>query len=167
MIYGEEKHDFSIYSHAYCPSISRVQYALYQEQCALAEAMGVGIQPFERKQFFSRENILGPEYMGPDYEVPFEAHDYIQYGTGPFTIQNRYITEDIPVAASIPRAGPEVRIKTPVVDSLISLASVMAETDFWRKGYTLEYLGLGGMSKEPMLKYLHEGLHPASEPEEF
>ena len=160
VIYGEERNDFSIYSHAYCPSISRVQYGLYQEQCALAAAMGVGIQGFEKKQFFSRENILGPEYMGPNYEIPFEEHDYIQYGTGPFTIQNRYITEDIPVGCHVyHELGKKFGVKTPIVDSLISLASVMAEQDFYEKGYTLEYLGIGHMTQAEMLQYLNEGIY--------
>lgn len=163
VIYGEEKNDFSIYSHAYCPSISRVQYGLYQEQCQLAEAMGVGIQAFEKKQFFSRENILGAEYMGADYEIPFEEHDYIQYGTGPFTIQNRYITEDIPVGCHVyHELGKRFGVKTPIVDSLISLASVMAEADFYEKGYTLEYLGIGHMNQEQMLAYLNDGTYTES-----
>lgn len=160
VIYGDDKYKFSIYSHAYCPSISRVQYAFYQEQCKLAEAMGVGIQPFEKKQFFSRENILGPEYMGPDYEIPFDQQDYIQYGTGPFTVENRYITEDIPVGCHVyHELGKKFGVKTPVIDSMINLASAMLERDFYESGYTLEYLGIGHMSKEEMLKYLHEGVY--------
>lgn len=162
VIFGEEKHDFSIYSHAYCPSISRVQYGFYLEQRELAKAMGVGIQHFEKKQFFSRENILGCEYMGPDYEIPFEEHDYIQYGTGPFTIQNRYITEDIPVGCHVyHELGRKFGVKTPIIDSLISLASVMAETDFCAKGYTLDDLGIGHMTKDEMLQYLNEGKYKA------
>lgn len=159
VIYGEEKKDFSIYSHAYCPSISRVQYGLYQEQQTLAKAMGVGIQEFEKRQFFSRENILGPEYMGPDYEIPFEEHDYIQYGTGPFTIQNRYITEDIPVGCHVyHELGKKYGVPTPIVDALINLAGVMAEKDFFETGYTLEDLDIGHMSGEEMLNYLNNGI---------
>ncbi|PKM48539.1 MAG: NAD/NADP octopine/nopaline dehydrogenase, partial [Firmicutes bacterium HGW-Firmicutes-6] len=96
-IFGEDKFKFSIYSHAYCPSISQVQYTFYQEECTLAETIGVGIQPYEKEHFFSRENVLGQEYMGLDYLIPFDKQDPIQYGTGPFTMENRYITEDIPV----------------------------------------------------------------------
>jgi opine dehydrogenase len=160
LIYGEDKYEFSIYSHAYCPSISRVQYAFYQEQCRLAKAMGVGIQHFEKKQFFSRENILGCEYMGPEYEIPFEAHDYIQYGTGPFTVHNRYITEDIPVGCHIyHELGKKYDVETPVIDSLINLANVLVETDFYETGYTLEYLDIGHMTKGEMLKYLNHGIY--------
>jgi len=160
VIYGDNKFDFSIYSHAYCPSISQVQYTLYQEQCKLAKAMDVGIQEFAKKQFFSRENILGPEYMGPDYEIPFDQQDYIQFGTGPHSINNRYITEDIPVGCHVyHELGKKFGVKTPVVDSMINLANAMLETDFYESGYTLDYLGIGHMNKDEMLKYLHEGVY--------
>ena len=160
VIFGDEKNDFSIYSHAYCPSISKVQYALYKEQCTIAEAMGVGIQDFKKRQFFSRENILGCEYMGDDYEIPFEEHDYIQYGTGPFTVHNRYITEDIPVGCHMyHELGKKFNVKTPVVDALINLASIMLETDYYASGYTLDYLGIDHMNKEEMLVYLNQGTY--------
>jgi len=159
VIYGTDKYDYSIYSHAYCPSIAKVQYSFYREQCALAEKIGVGIQPFEKKQFFHRESILGAEYMGPDYVIPFDQQDYIQYGTGPFDINNRYITEDIPVGCHIyHELGRIFGVKTPVIDSMINLANVMMETDYYKDGYTLDYLGLGGKDREELNRYLREGV---------
>jgi opine dehydrogenase len=160
VVFGEEKTKFSIYSHAYCPSISRVQLKFYQEQCALAQAMGVGIQDYNSKDFFSRENLLGQEYMGKDYVIPFEDQDPIQFGTGPFTIHNRYITEDIPVGCHVyHELGKRYNVPTPVVDSMITLASIMAEKDFYQSGYTLDTLDIGHMTKEEMLKYLNEGIY--------
>lgn len=160
-IFGQNKYDFSIYTHAYCPSISEVQYAFYQEEVALAEAMGVGIQKFDKKQFFSRENILGPEYMGPNYEIPFDQLDEIQIGTGPFSMENRYITEDIPVGCHMyHELGKRYGVKTPVIDSMINLASAILQRDFYKTGYTLEYVGMGGMDNEQILAYLHEGKLP-------
>lgn len=160
VIFGEDKYKFSIYSHAYCPSISRVQYQFYQEQCELAAIMGVGIQDYEKEHFFSRENLLGQEYMGKDYVIPFDQQDPIQFGTGPFTVQNRYITEDIPVGCHVyHELGKKFGVKTPVVDSMINLACVMAEQDFYKSGYTLDYLGLGHMDKAAMLQYLNEGVY--------
>jgi opine dehydrogenase len=160
VIFGEDKYKYSIYSHAYCPSISQVQYSFYQEQCKLAKAMGVGIQEFEKNQFFSRENILGCEYMGMDYVIPFDQQDPIQFGTGPFTMDNRYITEDVPVGCHVyHELGKRFGIRTPVIDSMINLASAILERDFYEEGYTLDYLGLGHMTNEEMLKYLHEGVY--------
>ncbi|MDR0355174.1 MAG: NAD/NADP octopine/nopaline dehydrogenase family protein [Deltaproteobacteria bacterium] len=162
VVFGDEKTKFSIYSHAYCPSISRVQLKFYEEQCKLAAAMGVGIQQYDPKDFFSRENLLGQEYMGKDYVIPFEEQDPIQFGTGPFTIHNRYITEDIPVGCHVyQELGKKFGVPTPVVDSMVTLASVMAEMDFQATGYTLDHLGIGHMNKEEMLKYLKEGVYKA------
>ncbi len=93
---GNDKTTYSIYSHAYCKSIAEVQYSFYLEEVKLAEEMGVGILKFPKKNFMSRTSILGPEYMGDDCIVPFEEQYQTAYGTGPFTINNRYITEDIP-----------------------------------------------------------------------
>lgn len=157
-IFGEDKYKFSIYSHAYCPSISQVQYTFYQEECALAEVMGVGIQPYEKEHFFSRENVLGQEYMGLDYLIPFDTQDAIQFGTGPFNMENRYITEDIPVGCFVyQQLGDVFGVKTPVVDSMISLACAILGRDLTDGGYTLEYLGIDGMDKEQLNKYLRTG----------
>ncbi|MDR2301011.1 MAG: NAD/NADP octopine/nopaline dehydrogenase family protein [Deltaproteobacteria bacterium] len=162
VVFGDEKTKFSIYSHAYCPSISRVQLRFYQEQSALAQAMGVGIQKYDPKDFFSRENLLGQEYMGKDYVIPFEEQDPIQFGTGPFTIHNRYITEDIPVGCHVyHELGKKYNVPTPIIDSMITLASVMAEKDFYQSGYTLDYLGIGHLGKDELLKYLNEGVYKA------
>ncbi|MDL2226077.1 NAD/NADP octopine/nopaline dehydrogenase family protein [Deltaproteobacteria bacterium OttesenSCG-928-M10] len=160
VIFGDEKKKFSIYSHAYCPSISRVQRQFYQEERNLAKAMGVGIQDYDDKDFFSRENLLGQEYMGKDYVIPFEEQDPIQFGTGPFDINNRYISEDIPVGCHVyHELGKKFGVPTPVVDSMIVLANVIAEKDYFASGYTLDYLGIGHLSKDEMLKYLREGVY--------
>lgn len=157
MIYGEDKYDFSIYSHAYCPSIAQVQHTFYLEVCAIAEAIGVDVQRYDKEDFFSRESILGQEYMGKDYIVPFEEHDYMQYGTGPFTVENRYITEDIPVGCHIYHLlGKTYGVKTPVIDSMINLASAILQRDFFATGYSLDYLGIGNMDKEQLNRYLRE-----------
>ena len=39
------------------------------------------------------------------------------------------------------------------------IASIMMETDYYEKGYTLDYLGIGQMSKEEMLNYLKQGIY--------
>jgi len=160
VIYGGDKHDFSIYSHAYCPSISKVQLALYKEECAIAEAMGVGIQQFSEESFFSRSNILGSEHMGGKFKVPFDEQYKLALGTGPFSIYNRYITEDIPVGCHIFRElGKKFGVKVPVIESMITLASVMTGVDYWSEGVTLNDLGIEHMDREALNAYLREGTY--------
>lgn len=155
---GNDKYTYSIYSHAYCKSIAEVQYAFFLEECELAEKMGVGIQKYPKKNFMSRTSILGPEYMGDDCIVPFDEQWQTGYGTGPFTINNRYITEDIPVGCHIyHELGEKYGVKTPVIDSMITLASVMVGQDFYKNGLTLDDLGIGHLSKDELLDYLNNG----------
>jgi opine dehydrogenase len=156
-IFGDDKYKYSIYSHAYCEGISEVQYGFYREECALASALGVGIQPYEREHFFSRENVLGQEYMGLDYVIPFDQQDPIQYSTGPFSMENRYITEDIPIGCNIySQLGKAYGVPTPIIDSMITLAQAILQRDLISTGYTLDDLGIGNMSVEQLNHYLRE-----------
>ncbi len=68
VIYGENKYDYSIYSHA-CASISQVRYTFYKEECALADAIGVGIQPMKELTSSPRK-CFGSGIHGQDYIIP-------------------------------------------------------------------------------------------------
>lgn len=160
---GNDPYTYSIYSHAYCPSIAEVQYAFYLEEVALAEKIGVDLQRFPKKNFLSRTSILGPEYMGDDCIVPFEDQWQTGYGTGPFTIRNRYITEDIPVGCHIyHELGKRYGVATPVIDSMITLASVMTGHDYFKEGVRLDVLGLDTLSDSELLDYLRTGAYPGA-----
>jgi len=159
VVFGDDKNKFSIYSHAYCPSISEVQYSFYLEECNIAKKLGVGIQNYEKEHFFSRENVLGQEYMGLDYKIPFDQQDPIQFGTGPFNMENRYITEDIPVGCFLyTELGRKYGVETPIIESMINIACAMLKRDLTKNGYTLEYLGINDMTIEQLNKYLREGV---------
>jgi opine dehydrogenase len=158
VVYGDNKKDFSIYCHVYSPTVSKVQYAVYKEECAVAEAMGVGIQYFREDQFYSRSNILGAEYMGDDMAVPFDEVYEMALGTGPFSVNSRYLTEDIPIGCHVyHELGKKFGVATPTIDSMISMASTMLDRDFYKEGLTLDDLGIGHMNKEELLDYLHNG----------
>ena len=157
---GHDRFQYSIYSHAFCPSLSEVQVAFYEEETALAEAIGVDLARYPREDFFSRASILGPEYMGEGCIIPFEEQWPTGFTTGPFTIQNRYITEDVPVGCHVyHELGKKFGIATPVIDSMITIASVMTGQDFYKTGVKLEDLGIGHLDKDQLLKYLNEGIY--------
>lgn len=153
-------HDYSIYSHSFCPSISEVQYQFYNEEIALARAIGVGIQEFKREVFFQRTSVLGEEYMGEGCNVPFEEEWEVGYATGPFSIKNRYVTEDVPVGCHVyHELGVKFGVPTPVIDSMIVLGGVMNHTDYFKTGMTLEHLGIAHLNKEQLLAYLNDGVY--------
>lgn len=159
-VLGKNIHDYSIYSHSFCPSISEVQYQFYNEEIALAEAIGVGIQPFDHDVFFQRTSVLGEEYMGPGCRVPFEEQWEVGFGTGPFTIKNRYVTEDVPVGCHVyHELGEKFGVATPIIDAMIVLGGVMNHENYFETGMTLADLGIAHLDREQLLAYLHDGTY--------
>ena len=124
--------------------------------------MGVGIQPFEKEEFSSRSNILGSEYMGEGMHVPYDEVYEMALGTGPFSVNHRYKTEDIPIGCHVfHELGKKYGVATPVIDSMIHMANAMLDRDFFAEGLTLEELGIAHMTKEELLNYLNNGVYTA------
>ena len=167
-IYGNDRDRYSMYSHGLCPSICRVQYQFYQEECAIADAIGIRIPDYAYESFFSRRSILTQEYMGLGSEgednVIFPLDKPCDEGnTGPNSIDHRYITEDIPVGCKIYHdLGKKFGVPTPIIDSMIVLGGAMHETSFFEDSpFDLDYLGIGHLDREQLLRYLHTGQLPA------
>lgn len=154
-IFGDDKSRFSIYSHAFSPSVGEVQYAFYLEQKQIAQAIGFEIDTHDKSVFFTRTNVLGAEFLGPNKGIPLTDRYELLETTGPFNIHNRYVSEDIPVGCCVQSAlGKAYGVATPVIESMITLASVMTGTDYHKNCWTLEKLGIAGMSKQELLKHV-------------
>ena len=76
----------------------------------------------------------------------------------PGTLDHRYIKEDVGYGL-VPMAdiGHLLGVKTPVIDSLITLAAVATGTDYRREGLTLEKMGLANIRAGELPKILIEG----------
>ena len=158
---GGKLEDFSIYSHAFCPSISKVQYQFYLETLAIGKAMGLDVCTYSEEQFYSRESIAGVKYMGKDYSIGFNEINHIAWGTGPTSVRSRYLTEDVPIGCHLLHLfGKLCGVKTPVIDSLITLASTMLDEDYFETGMQFDQLGLNDMTKEEMVNYARTGERP-------
>ena len=76
----------------------------------------------------------------------------------PATLDHRYIKEDVGYGL-VPMAeiGRLMEVKTPVMDALITLASVALGIDFRSEGLTLEKMGLAGAKPEQLEGILKNG----------
>ncbi len=160
-IFGDfDKTGYSMYAHALCPSICEVQYKFYQEEINLADAIGVDLDRYEKEDFFSRRSVLSIEYMGKgNMHLPLDEPT-TEANTGPNSIYHRYVTEDVPVGCKIyHELGVKYGMKTPIIDSMITIASAMLGKDYFSEGYTLEYIGIDNMSKDELLEYLYNGIY--------
>lgn len=165
-IFGDfDKSGYSMYAHALCPSICEVQYKFYGEEIALANEIGVDVPRYSYESFFSRRSVLTQEYMGKDKNGKDNMHlpldePTTESNTGPNSIHHRYITEDVPVGCKIyHELGIQYGVMTPVIDSMIVLAGAMHKKNFFKEGYSLEYLGIKDMSKGDLLAYLNKGIY--------
>lgn len=161
-----DKTGYSMYKHALCPSICEVQYQFYEEEKAIAKAIGVGTPSYSYESFFSRRSILTQEYMGLNKEgkdnVLFPLDQPSNEGnTGPNSINHRYLTEDVPVGCKIYHdLGVQYGVPTPIIDSMIVLAGAMHKKSFFATSkYNLAYLGIDDMPKEELLDYLNNGVY--------
>ncbi len=163
-VYGNRPGSYSMYSHGLCPSIARVQYQFYMEEKAIADKIGIDIPDYDYEMFFSRRSILTQEYMGLDENgkdnVVFPLDRPCNEGNvGPDSIDHRYFTEDIPVGCKIYHdLGKKFGVPTPIIDSMITIGGAMHEKSFFEcTKYNLDYLGIGDMDKDELLKYLYTG----------
>lgn len=162
-VLGQDPKNYSLYGFALCPAIAEVQATFWEEEKALASAMDIGLCTVNYEDFFSRTTMYGKEYMGPDFAVPFEEKYENFYGDGPFSLENRYITEDVPVGCYLmQQLGKKYNVPTPTIDCMIYLANVMIKRDLIKDSkYTLDYLDIGHMNHDQLQKYLREGVYTA------
>ena len=65
----------------------------------------------------------------------------------PRTLKVRYLTEDVPTSlVPIASVGKKFGVETPVINSLIELASTLNRCNYWQQGRTVESLGIEDLS---------------------
>lgn len=149
------KGQWNLYKHGMSPSVSRVQKAFYYEERRIMKALGLRMVPdYPDRQFFSKYSVMAAEYFIPFGVATLSGDIY-----GPNSIEDRYFTEDIPIGTvaryNIARA---LSVDVPVIKSMIDLGSIICQRDFLKEGRTLKEMGLEGLNKEQVIRYLREGI---------
>jgi len=77
---------------------------------------------------------------------------------GPFNMQDRYVTEDIPMGTTLSLSlGQKFGVSMPTYECIIHLASIVNERDYFTEGRNLRNLGFDHYSQEDLENYLHTG----------
>jgi opine dehydrogenase len=106
------------------------------------------------------------EWLKLAYDTTGEdLHEAIQnqpgyYGiTAPTTLNHRYIFEDVPMSL-VPMASLGMRYGVSVrgMESIIRIGSIIHRTDYWRRGRTVEKLGLEQWSVSELTRFVQEGV---------
>jgi opine dehydrogenase len=65
----------------------------------------------------------------------------------PAGIDHRYISEDVPMSlVPIASLGAMLGVRTPAIEMIIQLGSILHSTDYWAVGRTVESLGIAGLT---------------------
>jgi opine dehydrogenase len=68
------------------------------------------------------------------------------------------LTEDIPFGLGpISLIAKEIGVKTPIIDSLINLASEINQTNYWETSLSPKQMGIQGLNIAELKNYLSEG----------
>jgi opine dehydrogenase len=145
--------DYQFYIDGVTPSVARVLEVLDRERVTVASALGIRAR-----------NAM--EWLKMAYDTTGEdLHEAIHNQPGyygikaPATLNHRYIFEDVPMSM-VPMAslGERFGVSVRGMDSIIRLACIVHRTDYWKRGRTVDKLGIGDFSVGELTRYVNEGL---------
>ncbi|HEY69445.1 MAG TPA: NAD(P)-binding domain-containing protein [Anaerolineae bacterium] len=147
--------DFQFYIDGVTPSVARVLEVLDRERVTVAAAVGVRAR-------------TAMEWLRLAYNVTGEnLYEAIQNQTGyygikaPGTLRHRYIFEDVPMSlVPIAMLGTRYGVSVNGMESIIRLACFVNRTDYWRRGRTLDRMGVGNLSVSELTNFVMKGVAP-------
>ncbi len=139
----ECKSPFEYYTEGITKRVSVVVEKLDKERVAIGQAFGIKV-PSVHDFYRNAYGVDRPSL----YEQLLEVEPYRGI-KGPTTIETRYLFEDLPTGlVPLSFLGKAIGVKTPAIDSVIELGSILLGKNFWEEGRTLEKLGLADKSAD-------------------
>ena len=140
--------NFSYYGEGITPSVARVLEIVDKERVSVIKALGLNaISCSELFEMFY--GITGNSL----YEVVQNSKVLFTRSRAPPTLQYRYITEDVPYGlVPIASFGDLLGCPTTAINTIIELASLVNQVDYFSEGVTAEKLGLAELSAEDINK---------------
>ena len=144
--------DFQFYIDGVTPAVARVLEVLDRERVTVASALGIRARTamdwLQMAYNTSGETLHEAIHNQPGY-----------YGiNAPSTLNHRYIFEDVPMSlVPIASLGQHYGVSVRGMDSIIRLACIVHRTDYWRRGRTVEKLGISGLSVSELTRLVNEG----------
>jgi len=145
--------DFEFYMEGVTASTARLLEALDRERVTVAASLGIRAR-------------TALEWLQMAYNATGEnLNEAIHNQTGyvgikaPSTLNHRYIFEDVPMSlVPIAALGQHYGVSVRGMDSIIRLGCIIHRTDYWRRGRTLEKLGIDRLSVGELTQYVMEGV---------
>jgi opine dehydrogenase len=144
--------DFEFYIDGVSPSVARVLEALDRERVTVAASLGI------RGRTAMDWLKLAYDSTGEDLRQAILNQPGYYGIKAPTTLYHRYIFEDVPMSlVPIASLGQKFGVSVRAMDSIIRLRCIIHKTDYWRRGRTLDKLGIGHLSDSELTHLVNEG----------
>jgi opine dehydrogenase len=144
--------DYQFYIDGVTPSVARVLEALDRERVTVAASLGI------RARTALEWLKLAYDTTGDDLQEAIHNQPGYYGIKAPPTLNHRYIFEDVPMSlVPIASLGQRYGVSVQGMDSIIRLACIVHRTDYWRRGRTIDKLGINNLSAEELTHYVNEG----------
>ncbi|MCX7670253.1 MAG: NAD/NADP octopine/nopaline dehydrogenase family protein [Anaerolineae bacterium] len=144
--------NFQFYIDGVTPSVAHVLEALDRERVTVAAALGI------RAQTALEWLRMAYDATGADLNEAIHNQPGYYGIQAPATLNHRYIFEDVPMSlVPIAALGQRYGVSVRGMDAIIRLACIIHRTDYWRRGRTLDKLGIEELSVSELMRYVEEG----------
>jgi len=144
--------EFQFYIDGVTPSVAHVLEVLDRERVTVAASLGIRAR--------TAQEWLKMAYDATGVDLHEAIHNQPGYYgiQAPPTLNHRYITEDVPMSlVPIASFGQRFGVSVKGIDSIIRLACIIHHTDYYRRGRTVDKLGIGEWSVSELTRYVLEG----------
>ncbi len=143
---------FNYYSDCVSPATDRASAKMEEERIGIGNGLGLELRP-ELDMMNSLYNTDAKSVY--EFNKTSVAHAKIQ--SAPNSSNSRYITEDVPnILVPCYEFSKLLSIEVPIIESVIRMASVYNDIDYFNDGRTLEKMGLENMSANEIMQHVNK-----------
>ncbi len=130
------------------PGVARVIEAVDREYLALREALGLTNQK-GWEDYLVEQGMVAARGATTYDTIQASILAQVELPCGPNALDHRFVAEDVPYALVLASSlGDEMNVATPVMDGLITIASVASGRDYWSLGRTIADWGMVGLGRD-------------------
>lgn len=143
--------EFNYYCDCVSPSTDKASAKMEKERLAVGKGLGLELRPE-----LEMMNALYNSNCKSVYEFNKTSVTHGKIHSAPNSAKSRYITEDVPnILVPVYEFSKMVGIKSPIIESCITIASTYNDTDYFEEGRTLEKMGLKDMTIDEIQAYVN------------
>lgn len=145
--------DFEFYMDGATPGVAQVLDSLDAERVAVAAALGIRAQTAREWLYTAYDAVGKTLYEAMQSNIGYKGI------TAPVSLTTRYLTEDVPMSlVPICSLGDLLGVPTPTMRTMIQLAEIIHQTNYWAVGRTADTMGLRGLDLRQIRRLVMEGV---------